>query len=109
MLIAGCSAFHWFLVGCLATQPVRSRPLNGTEEDFCAGDYNTHFLEGLDLSPPPGQLEELVAAIAAVHRRHQARRRVLSPAASAREGWLSRSRQAWSDHTRRSTRHGGVL
>ena len=78
------------------------------EEAFCAGDYNTHFLEGLDLSPPPGQLEELVAAIAAVHRRHQARRRVLSPAASAREGWLSRSRQAWSDHTRRSTRHGGA-
>jgi len=78
------------------------------EDAFRAGEYNTHFLESLDLSVAPAALEDLVAAIAAVHRRHRARRTALAPSASARTGWLARSRQSWSDHARRSARHGGA-
>jgi len=92
--------------GVKTSAPAALRVLD--EEAFQEGRYTTHFLESLDLAPPSGELDRLVAAIAAVHRRHQARRRVLGPAASAREGWLARSRQAWSDHTRRSARHGGA-
>jgi acetyl/propionyl-CoA carboxylase alpha subunit len=59
---------------------------------FQAGEFDTHFLERLDLSAPrPGE-DELVAAAAAVHRHLLARRRALASSGSSREAWLARSR-----------------
>ncbi len=78
------------------------------EPRFLAGDYDTHLLESLDLSAPRGPEEDLVAAVAAVHRHHLSRRRAMGPDAGARAGWLARSRETTSDHRRRAARHGGA-
>lgn len=79
------------------------------EEAFQKGDYDTHFLESLDLSSPQGNEEGLAAALAAVHRFHRARRRAIGTDRGDREGWLQRSRETQSDHRRRAARHGGGL
>ena len=36
------------------------------EEAFQNGDFDTHFLESLDLSKPRGKEEQLAAAVAAI-------------------------------------------
>ncbi|MFT7486864.1 MAG: acetyl-CoA carboxylase biotin carboxylase subunit [Candidatus Paceibacteria bacterium] len=79
------------------------------EEAFLAGEYDTHFLESLDLSSPAGPEEDLAAALAAVHRFHRARRRSMGPSSADRNGWLARSREITSDYQRRSGRHGGQI
>lgn len=76
------------------------------EKAFRAGDYDTHFLESLDLSSPRGNEEDLAVALAAVHRFLRARRRALG-SSGEREGWLQRSRESMSDYRRRAARHGG--
>jgi len=73
---------------------------------FRRGDYDTQFLESLELAPPE-EWEPLVAAAAAIYRHRRARRRALAPRATERAGWLNRSRRAWSDHTRRGGEQGG--
>ena len=77
------------------------------EAPFRAGEYDTHFLEGLDLSAPQGDEEQLAAALAAMHRFHRARRRAIGADTGQRIGWLARSRETTSDHRRRAARHGG--
>ncbi len=72
-------------------------------DDFKGGDYDTHFLEGMPLDPPR-EWEALVAAAAAIHRHHLARRRALAPEAGGRRAWRARSRSAVSDHSRRAAR-----
>jgi len=73
--------------------------------DFVAGEFDTHFLESMELAPPECW-EGLVAAAAAIYRHRMARRKALSPLASERAGWRDRSRQAVSDFARRSTQKG---
>ena len=71
-------------------------------EAFRSGDFDTHFLEGLDLSPP-AVWRPLVAAAAALYRHALARRRTLEPRHAERSGWVGRSRREWSDHARRAS------
>ena len=68
------------------------------ERAFVTGEYDTHFLESLDLSAR-GSEYRLAAALAAIHRRHSARRRALATGETGREGWTRRSRAASSRWT----------
>ena len=61
-------------------------------EAFRAGDFDTHFLEGLDLGAQREGEDELVAAAAAIHRHVAARKRALSTEAASRRGWTERAR-----------------
>ena len=74
---------------------------------FRAGDFDTHFLESIDLGARRGGEEELVAAAAAIFRHRRAHRRTLSSRSADRSGWLARSRGGASDHARRAGEHGG--
>jgi hypothetical protein len=74
---------------------------------FQAGDFDTHFLETIDLSARHRGEDELVAAAAAIFRHDKARRRALSPAAGDRGAWVARSRAEWSRHAARSARSSG--
>jgi acetyl-CoA carboxylase biotin carboxylase subunit len=67
------------------------------EPRFVEGDYDTHFLENMDLSKDPRQLGRIAAAAAAVHRWHQARRTALAPRAGQREGWRQKALATQSD------------
>ncbi len=68
------------------------------EPAFRRGEYDTHFLEGLDLASR-GDLYRLAAALAAIQRRLGARRRALSTGEGGREGWTRRARAASSRWT----------
>jgi len=68
------------------------------DERFQRGDFDTHFLESLDLGARREGEDELVAAAAAIHRHHQARRRALSTRASSRRAWIERSRGSASPY-----------
>ncbi|HJO27757.1 MAG: hypothetical protein CMK00_06030 [Planctomycetes bacterium] len=70
---------------------------------FREGDFDTHYLENLDLAAPQ-QWEGLAAAAAAVFRHKRAHRRALATTSSDRDPWLARSRREWSDHARRTAR-----
>jgi acetyl-CoA carboxylase biotin carboxylase subunit len=83
--------------------PAALRVLESRE--FQAGDYDTHFLEGLDVSPP-AEWEPLLAAAAALFRQRKARRRALAPAAGERAGWRARGRHAVSSHVARASDRG---
>jgi len=72
---------------------------------FVSGDYDTHFLETMDLSPPE-DWQPLVAAAAAIHRHHQARRRALAPQVADRRAWRDRGRRASSIHAQRASEPG---
>ena len=75
-------------------------------EAFQRGEYDTHFLEGLDLTPPQCH-EPLVAAAAAIWRHHRVRRRALEPRASERAAWIARSRGDLGPAAWRATERGG--
>ncbi len=77
------------------------------DERFRAGDFDTHFLEGLDLSAPREGEDELVAAAAAIRRHHLARRRALGTEASSRRAWLERGRRDWSEYPAHRSPDGG--
>ncbi len=78
------------------------------DERFQKGDFDTHFLETIDLTRQHGEFDELVAAAAAIYRHQRARRRTLETASSEREAWLARSRSALSTHVAHAAqRHGG--
>ncbi len=74
---------------------------------FRSGDFDTHFLEGLDLSQGPTEFVDLVAAAAAVYRHHKARRRALATNSDGRGAWVARSRQEIAQHSARAGRAGG--
>ena len=60
-------------------------------EKFVEGDFDTHFLEGMEIRSPE-QFEGLAAVAAAIYRHKLAKRRALGPSAGSREGWAARSR-----------------
>jgi len=79
------------------------------EEAFQKGEFDTHFLEGLDLSKPRGSEERLVAAVAALYRRHRAADRALAGSGETRRGWRERSRAMTSTYAKvagRSAKRG---
>ncbi len=83
-------------VGGISTgAPAALRVLN--EKPFIDGDYDTHFLESLDLKQDSRNLGAVAAAAACVHRWHLARRRALQPDAGSRAGWIDRARRITSD------------
>jgi acetyl/propionyl-CoA carboxylase alpha subunit len=77
------------------------------DERFQRGDFDTHFLETIDLSARHGGEDELVAAAAAIFRHDKARRRALAPSSADRSSWLARSRSAWSEHAERAAHRAG--
>ena len=84
-------------VGGVATgAPAALRVLR--EQRFQDGDYDTKFLETLDLSEDALGLSGLAAAAACMHRWHAARRIALSPDAGSREGWTRRARRDATDY-----------
>jgi acetyl-CoA carboxylase biotin carboxylase subunit len=72
-------------------------------DGFRKGDFDTHYLDNLDLSAP-SKWEGLTAAAAAVYRYKRAHRRSLATTSADRDPWLARSRGEWSDYARRSAR-----
>jgi acetyl-CoA carboxylase biotin carboxylase subunit len=64
---------------------------------FRRGEFDTRFLETIDLTARHGGEDETVAAAAAIWRHRLARRRALSTSSADRSGWLARSRGGWSD------------
>jgi acetyl/propionyl-CoA carboxylase alpha subunit len=77
------------------------------DERFQAGDFDTHFLETIDLSARHGGEDELVAAAAAIFRHDKACRRALAPSSADRDAWLARSRASVSEQTLRASRRAG--
>jgi acetyl-CoA carboxylase biotin carboxylase subunit len=73
---------------------------------FREGEYDTHFLEGLDLAQGRGSEAELAAAIATIHRHRLAQRRALGPASGDRTGWLARGRASSSAYELRPGPNG---
>jgi len=73
--------------------------------EFGAGEYDTHFLESLQLAPPP-EFEPLVAAASAIFRHTQSRRRALAPQHGSRNAWRDRGRRSVSSFARRASEKG---
>ncbi|HIF40301.1 MAG TPA: acetyl-CoA carboxylase biotin carboxylase subunit [Planctomycetes bacterium] len=73
--------------------------------EFVAGEYDTHFLESLQLAPPP-EFEPLVAAASAIFRHTQSRRRALEPQHASRSAWRDRGRRSASSFSRRASEKG---
>jgi acetyl/propionyl-CoA carboxylase alpha subunit len=74
------------------------------EVAFQEGDFDTHFLEALDLSKPRGSEERLAAAVAAIYRRHRAADRALAGSGETRRGWRERSRAMTSSYAQAAAR-----
>jgi acetyl/propionyl-CoA carboxylase alpha subunit len=72
------------------------------DERFRRGDFDTHFLEGMNLEGRGVQWDEHVAVASAIWRHHAARRRALSTSSAERAGWLDRSRRGMSAHVQRA-------
>jgi len=68
------------------------------DERFRQGEFDTHFLEGLDLGARREGEDELVAAAAAIHRHFRARRRALATSYASRRPWVERGRQTTSGY-----------
>jgi acetyl-CoA carboxylase biotin carboxylase subunit len=75
---------------------------------FQSGDFDTHFLEGLDLAQGTHENADLIAAAAAVFRHNLARRKALSTSTAGQSGWLARARQDVSAHAQRGGRGGAA-
>jgi acetyl-CoA carboxylase biotin carboxylase subunit len=73
--------------------------------EFGAGEYDTHFLESLQLAPPQ-EFEPLVAAASAIFRHTQSRRRALEPQHASRNAWRDRGRRSVSSFSRRASEKG---
>ena len=76
--------------------------------EFRAGNFDTHFLEGLTIQSPE-KYADLVAIGAAIHRHRLAKRRALSPADSARAGWVARTRSEVTGYVQRAGAQGVSL
>jgi acetyl-CoA carboxylase biotin carboxylase subunit len=77
------------------------------DERFQAGDFDTHFLEKLDLTRPRGDFDELVAAAAAIWRHKKAQRRALGVDTASRTAWKERHRSGLANYSTRSTQRPG--
>ena len=77
------------------------------DERFQKGDFDTHFLEKLDLSAQRADYDELVAAAAAIYRHGIARRRTLSTSSAEREAWLARGRSGLTAHVAHGVKRQG--
>ncbi|MEZ5978243.1 MAG: acetyl-CoA carboxylase biotin carboxylase subunit [Planctomycetota bacterium] len=64
------------------------------EEAFVRGEYDTHFLESLDLTQDFLGMSDVAAIAAAIHRYKQSHRTALQPTAGRRDGWLERGRRS---------------
>jgi len=69
--------------------------------EFRAGNFDTHFLEGLKIQSPE-VYEDLIVVAAAIHRHRLAKRRALAPTASERSGWTSSNRTDVAGYVRRA-------
>jgi acetyl-CoA carboxylase biotin carboxylase subunit len=67
---------------------------------FAAGDFDTHFLEGLDLAGGGAQDSRRAALAAALFRHARARRRGLEPSQSDRRAWVELDRSRTSAYHR---------
>jgi len=74
-------------------------------ERFVAGDFDTHFLESLEIRPPEQYLRLIVAA-AALYRHGLVERSAMDPLASERRGWRERGRREYSAYARRQLERG---
>jgi acetyl-CoA carboxylase biotin carboxylase subunit len=72
------------------------------DERFRRGEFDTHFLESLNIEGRGIEYDELVAVAAAIFRHHRSRRRALSTSSAERTAWLERSRRALSSHSQRA-------
>ena len=70
-------------------------------EKFVEGDFDTHFLEGMEIRSPE-EYEGFAAVAAAIYRHKLAKRRALAPAAGSREGWAARSRSETTSFVQRA-------
>lgn len=79
------------------------------DERFRKGDFDTHFLETLDLDRQDAERDELVAAAAVIYRHRLAVRRALATHGAGRDAWLDRGRRSLSLHVARAAqREGGA-
>ncbi len=88
--------------GVRTTAPAALRVLS--DPRFVAGDYDTHLLDGIDLSTPAEYEhgEELAATVAAaLFRWHASRRRALSGGIAERAAWRDRGRTSFTRFTPR--------
>jgi acetyl/propionyl-CoA carboxylase alpha subunit len=93
-------------VGGLSTgAPAALRVLQ--TDEFRSGNYDTKFLEGLDMAEDVRGLSRMAAAAATVHRWQLARRTVLAPAAGRREAWLERGRRRHTAYPLPNTSNAG--
>jgi acetyl-CoA carboxylase biotin carboxylase subunit len=65
-------------------------------DEFRAGDYDTHLLETIDFKEHNGTEVQAAAISAAFHRWHQARQAALAGDAQARRAWLERGRDRFT-------------
>ena len=72
------------------------------DERFRKGDFDTHFLETLDLDRQYAARDEIVAAAAVIYRHRLTSRRALTTSGSGRDAWLDRSRREVSTHVERA-------
>jgi acetyl-CoA carboxylase biotin carboxylase subunit len=66
------------------------------DERFQRGEFDTHFLTGLDLSQPRAGEDAVVAAAAGIYRHLAARRRALASDGAGSGAWRTRARAAHS-------------
>lgn len=75
---------------------------------FVSGEFDTHFLNHLDLAQPHKGENELVAAAAAIHRHLAMRRKALATSDGSRAAWTTRSRAALSPYPAHVAAGGGA-
>ncbi len=78
------------------------------DERFRRGEFDTHFLEGFDLTRPVGDEDRVVAAAVALRRRNLARRLAMGPGAGDRRDWVSAHRGAATDYPVRQSPESGA-
>ncbi len=76
------------------------------DQRFQRGEFDTHFLVGLDLSQPREGEDVIVAAAAGLFRHLAARRRALSSDNLARKAWSDRARSRTTSYPTPGSRGG---
>jgi acetyl-CoA carboxylase biotin carboxylase subunit len=92
--------------GVRTSAPAALRVLE--EEAFVRGDFDTHFLAGMDLAAPRTGEDALVAAASAIHRHLLMRRRALTTSDASRAAWGTRSRAMLSPYPAHVAGNGGA-
>jgi acetyl-CoA carboxylase biotin carboxylase subunit len=73
-------------------------------DDFRRGEFDTAFLEALDLSPARGEAAEVAAIAAVIERWTRARRLALAPEAGERRAWRARGMRGLGEWSARAGR-----